>query len=241
MKIPLKETLITGACVAILGGLGTWQIQRLHWKESIVERLNAEYDAAAKAPVFNAGRLETLAMETDPMAYGVVEARLLRDQSVLLGPRMEDGRMGYHLLIPAALEDGRTLIVNAGWVNDLWQDNIEDRLALLPSDKVTLRGIVHKPDWSSMASKNSPENNMWFRADIPEIAAAKELENVYPFILYADHAEPELYEVKLHEERWLPRNKHLQYALFWYAMAVAMLGVYGFYVCGTNKKHPPQE
>ena len=236
MRIPAKETLIAGVCVAILCGLGTWQMQRLHWKESIIKRLNAEYDAASKAALFRTARLDALSAEKEPMAYGTIEARLLRDQSVLLGPRMKDGRMGYHLLIPAALEDGHTLIVNAGWVSDLWQDNIEDRLALLPGNRVTLRGIVHKPDWSSMASKNSPEDNMWFRADIGEITAAKGLTNSYPFILYVDRADPELHDVKLHEERWLPRNKHMQYAMFWYALAIVMLGVYGFYVAGLNKK-----
>lgn len=236
MRVPLKETLIAGTCVAILCGLGTWQVQRLHWKDGIIERLNAKYDAAAKAPLLDDKDLALLAMEKDPMDYGTIEARLLRDQSVLLGPRMEGGRSGFHLLVPAVTDNGRTLIVNAGWVNDLWQDNREDRMATLPGEPVTLRGILHKPDWSSMASKNSPANDMWFRADVNEIAAAKGLKDPYPFILYADHAAPELYDVKLHEERWLPRNKHLQYALFWYALGMVMLGVYGFYVFGINKK-----
>lgn len=235
MKLPLRETIITGICVALLCGLGTWQVKRLHWKQDIIDHLNAEYDAASKAPMLDQ-RLDELANETQPMAYGGIRVRLMREQSVLLGGRIEDGRAGFHLLIPAQLDNGRTLIINAGWVNDLWQDNREDRLATLPSEPITIYGIVHKPDWSSFASKNSPANDMWFRADINEIARAKNLNDPYPFILYADHADQDLYDVKLHEDRWLPRNAHLQYAIFWYALAVAMLGVYGFYLAERNRK-----
>jgi cytochrome oxidase assembly protein ShyY1 len=31
----------------------------------------------------------------------------------------------------------------------------------------------------------------------------------------------------MNDKEWYPRNKHGQYALFWYAMALALLGVYG--------------
>lgn len=236
MRIPFRETLITVICVATLFALGTWQVKRLEWKNDIIQKLNAQYNDTARAVPFDKLKLDDLAREHDPMAYGAVKGRLLRDQSILLGPRIEDGRAGFHLLIPVATENGRVLIVNAGWVNDLWQDNIEDRLSTLPASTVTLRGIMHKPDWSNFASNNSPANDMWFRADIEEIAAAKELESPYPFILYADHTDPALYDVKPHEEKWLPRNKHLQYALFWYTLALAMMGVYGFYLRSLDKK-----
>jgi surfeit locus 1 family protein len=235
MKLPIGATVMTVCCVAILASLGTWQVKRLEWKNDIIGRLNAQYERAEKSSILGTKALDDLALEKDPMTYGSIQARLLRDKSILLGPRIEEGRAGYHLLIPAAMADGHTLIVNAGWVSDLWQDNLEDRLSSLPGDKITLRGILHRPDWPWIASKNSPSNDLWFRADIGEIAAAKDLKNLYPYVLYVDHADPTLYDVKPHEDRWLPRNKHLQYALFWYALALAMTGVYGFYVRGLNK------
>ncbi len=235
-KIPFRETVITAACVAILAGLGTWQIQRLHWKNDIIEQLNAQYASAAKSDQISKTQLDAWSQEEAPIGYGVIEGHLQRDKAVLLGPRTEDGRMGYHLLVPLALEGGHTLIVNAGWVSDLWKDDTEERLALLPQIPVTIRGVIHKPDWSSFASNNSPANDMWFRADIAQISAVKEVSNPYPFILYADGASPPLQDVTLHERNWLPRNKHLQYALFWYALGIVMLGVYGFYIYGRNKK-----
>ena len=233
MKLPLGPTLTTVCCVGILAALGTWQVQRLHWKNGIIETLNAGYEKSS--PITDA-QLADWSLQKEPLGYGSVYGRLQRNKSILLGPRTEDGKVGYHLLVPVELEDGKTLIVNAGWVSDMWKDNTEDRLALLPMEPVTARGVIHKPDWSSFASKNSPANDMWFRADIAEIAKAKDIAEPYPFVLYADRISPEFPDVQPHEERWLPRNKHLQYALFWYALGVVMLAVYGFYVAGLNKK-----
>jgi surfeit locus 1 family protein len=236
MKLPLGPTVMTVCCVGILAALGTWQMQRLEWKNAIIEKLNEGYESSAANKPLSGAQLVEWSMQKEPLGYGTVSGRLQRDKAVLLGPRTEGGRMGYHLLVPLKLENGKALIVNTGWVSDLWKDNTEQRLAGLPMEPVLVKGVIHKPDWSSFASKNSPGSDMWFRADINEIAAAKNIESPYPFIVYADHITPALTNVELHAQPWLPRNKHLQYALFWYALAVVMLGVYGFYVAGPNKK-----
>lgn len=216
--------------MAILLSLGTWQLKRLEWKNAIIEKLDADYKNAARTPVLSFTQLDDLSAQTTPLSYGSVEGRILRAGAVLLGPRTNEGHMGYHLLLPLSLQNGKTLIINTGWVNDLWKDDFEDRLAMLPQGPVTVRGVLHKPDWSGFASKNSPANDLWFRADIGEIAAAKNLKNLYPFLLYADSSRPVLHDVTYQKDAWRPRNKHLQYALFWYALAFAMLGVYGFYI-----------
>lgn len=235
MRAYLLPTLMTLCGVAILFALGTWQMKRLEWKNDIIERLNQGYEAGS-APPLGADQLAAWSMEENPIGYGAAAGRLLREKSILLGPRTENGRAGYHLLIPMEREDGRILIINAGWVDALWKDTLDERLARLPEGDVMAAGVVHRPDWSSFASKNAPEENMWFRADIAEIATAKQLDNPYPFILYADRVEPPLPDVAPHAERWLPRNKHLQYALFWYALGVCLIAVYGFYMRGAYKK-----
>ncbi len=239
MKLPLRETLIAGTCVAILAGMGTWQVQRLHWKDGIIQQLQESYNRPAQSLAITQTELAAWSSEQSPIGYGTIKGQLLRDKAVLLGPRTHEGRVGYHLLVPAKLEDGQNLIVNLGWVSDLWKDDTEERLALLPTEPVTLRGLLRKPDWSSMASKNSPANDMWFRADINEIAREKHVENPYPFLMYVENADQPMPDIILNEQGWLPRNKHLQYALFWYALAGVMIGVYTVYVRRASKEQTP--
>lgn len=225
MSFPLKETLIAGSCVAILCTLGTWQVQRLHWKNDITTKLQAQYAQGGKT--LRADDLS--AIEAGSFVYGSVNGQPLKDKAVLLGPRILDGRSGYHLLLPVETTNGNVIIVNTGWVGALWSDTLDERLGTLPPT-ISARGIVRHPDWSSFASKNSPANDLWFRADVAEIAHARDIGSVFPVILYADKIEPELADVIVHEEQWLPRNKHLQYALFWYALGVVMACVYGVYI-----------
>jgi len=231
-RLPLSQTILSLIGVAILIGLGTWQMERLQWKEGIIAKLEADYSAQQdpNAPLISYTRLGELSQEKMPAAVAKVRGRFLREDAVLVGPQSsQDGRGGYHLLVPLQLDNGRVLIVNAGWVDELWKDNTQDRLAVLPQDALTVTGILRKPDYNSFASRNSPANDMWFRADIGDIAQAKHLANPYPFILYASATNPPLQNVEPIDQHWLPRNKHLQYAMFWYAMALTLVGVYGFY------------
>jgi surfeit locus 1 family protein len=237
MRKHLIPTVMTLCGAALLFALGTWQLQRLAWKSDIIERLEAGYAAGADAPLLRDDQLSAWSAEEAPIGYGRVEGRLLRDKSILLGPRTEGGRAGYHLLIPMQREGGRILIINAGWVDALWQDTLDERLSQLPAGEVVASGAIQRPDWSSFASKNAPAQNMWFRADIAEIATAKGLDNPYPLILYAHAITPPLPDVMPRAERWLPRNKHLQYALFWYALCLSLIGVYGFYLYSARKNN----
>lgn len=239
MRLPFKETLMTACCLVILCGLGIWQVQRLEWKGALIHRLESAYTMQSEKMGLTAQSLSTLAAEQNPIGYGSIEGEFLRDKALLLGPRTQDGKAGYHLIIPLETQDNRTLLINAGWVSELWKDTFENRMAFLPHDRVFLKGLVRKADWSSFTSKNSPANDLWFRGDIGEIAKAKTLQEAYPFMLYADTSTPELQDVTLHEKGWLPRNKHLEYALFWFSMAAVMLGVYGFYIASLNKKKAP--
>lgn len=228
---PIAQTITIIIGVAILIALGTWQVQRLHWKESMIAALESDYAELANgsAMVLSPETLAAISKEDRPMAIGKVRGRFKREDALLLGPKPEDGRIGYHLLVPLTLNDGGTIIVNAGWVDAIWKDDLQNHLVTLPRGAVTVTGVARKPDWNSFTSKNSPANDMWFRAQIDEIAKAKDLTNIYPFIIFANAVQPPLRDVKPLEEHWLPRNKHMQYALFWYAMALTLVAVYGFY------------
>lgn len=228
---PIVQTIIALIGVTILIALGTWQLQRLQWKTDMIAALEKDYSAAegGNAASLSLSRLAALANEKQPMAVGRVRGHFMREAALLLGPVPDDGRIGYHLLIPLAIDNGGTIIVNAGWVDAIWKDDLQSRIVLLPQEAVNVTGILRKPDWNSFTSKNSPANDMWFRAEIEQIAQTKAITNAYPFLIYASDVSPVLHDVKPLEGHWLPRNKHFQYALFWFGMAATLIAVYGFY------------
>jgi len=238
IKKTIIELVFVLGSVALLMTLGTWQLQRLEWKESLIQTLQQGYEALDEghSEYLTSKTLVDLEKQTSPLAVGQIQGRLLRDKAILMGPRIEDGRAGFHLLIPLEITSDHTLLVNAGWVSDLWHDTIEERLAAMPQQMITVQGIIRKPDWNRFSSANSPENNLWFRPDLDEIRAAKDLRSLYPFILYATGTEPPLStDLVLHKQDWFPRNNHGQYALFWYAMALALIGVYAAFKWSRRK------
>ncbi len=154
-------------------------------------------------------------MRDNPRPFLVDKASgtLLPDKAVFVGPSSRNSISGYDVFVPMIIDDG-TLLVHLGWVRADKRDALS-----LPRNRVIAGGVARKPDYSSFASKNSPANELWFQANIEDIARARDLRNVSPLIFYANDITPRVDGIDMPPERWLPRNKHSQYMLFWYGMA----------------------
>ena len=132
-RIPIIPTIIVAAAVAVMIGLGIWQLQRAAWKD----RLIADYAAAASLPALDLDPLFARdEPELPPIAFrrALVTCRATGAAPRLRGGRSADGRGGYVYLLPcrpgASGLAGR-ILVNAGW-------------SALPDDglRPTLDGIV---------------------------------------------------------------------------------------------------
>jgi hypothetical protein len=91
MRIPFLPTVIVGAAVAVMIGLGIWQLQRAEWKE----RLIAEAAAGGQ-------RSATLACTVDARP----DARAGRSRG---------GEIGYRYLVPCRGAEGGMLTLDLGW------------------------------------------------------------------------------------------------------------------------------
>lgn len=114
-RLPILPTLIVAAAVAVMIGLGIWQLQRAAWKE----RMLAELAAAQTQPALDLDPL--LARDPPPsLAFRrVLVTCSARDAAVSpRAGRSRDGASGYAFYIPcrpgAPGLAGR-LQVNAGW------------------------------------------------------------------------------------------------------------------------------
>ena len=209
--------------IVVLLGLGTWQVERLFWKE----RLIAERHAAVAAPPSPLPR--TIA-EAEALAFHHVSAAgtFLNDRELFLGATDDDGHPGYHVVTPLRLADGDVLLVDRGFIPESRRPP-ETRAGGELQGAVKVIGLLRlapaaKPYW--FLPDNNAARNYWIWFDIPAMAAADHLERVMPFYVDAD-ATP--------NPGGLPRggqtqldlpNNHLQYAITWYALAVGLLVVY---------------
>ena len=213
---PLAALLLALLGVAILCGLGTWQLQRLQWKNEILAKLETAYAEQDAQP------LDTENFGPRDFRYGRVSGIFRTDKALLLGPRTRNGKIGNDLLVPFDLGN-TTIIVNMGWADGTLASQ---PIHHLNGRQVWFEGLARAPDWNAFTPENDPARNVWYRADTQAIANAKNLGSTLPFILYAERASHKFDAAFPNNERWQPNNNHAQYAMFWFSMAGILIVVF---------------
>jgi len=216
--ISFWATCLTLLGVIILCGLGTWQLQRLAWKEKILAELDTIYNQDA-----------TLLTEADitdnnKYLYGKIKGTFLFNKAILMGHAIREERQGKFLIVP--IKAGNTTwLANLGW-NDNETTLGNHPLKIHDGRTITLTGLARPPFWNAFTPQNDPENNVWYRPDVKQIADVKLIDNPSPLIFYPSTTTPELNAGFPNNETWKPNNNHAQYAFFWFTLAAAMVIIY---------------
>lgn len=222
----LWPTLITIPAVLVMLGLGTWQVQRLFWKQELI----AERQAGIAAPVTPWAEAEGRLPELHWHRVSA-EGEFLNDGELVLAARSMNGNPGYHIVTPFRIAGGPVLMVDRGWV-PLDRKEPTARPQGQIAGATTVTGILrpgHEPNW--LTPDNQPEKNFWFWIDLPAMAraAGAEGQGVTEAYLEADATpNPGGYPIGGQTRTELP-NDHLQYAITWYALAVALAVIYILY------------
>jgi len=201
--------------LALLLGLGTWQVQRLAWKNDLLARI-AEAEAATPVP------LDTAIPQT--YARVIVTGRFDYGREALLGLEVRGTMLGAHLLTPLLRNGAPPILVDRGWVP------LERSLPVArPEGEVAVTGYVRE---GAAAGSFSPADDVagrrFYTFDPGAIGRALDLPDVAPFGLVAlavPGAPPDALPAAAQS---LPRptNPHLGYAITWYGLAAALVGVF---------------
>ncbi len=219
-------TMFTVPVVLLCLGLGFWQIERLFWKRELI----AQRQAAVTAPPISTPRSleEARGLEFRPV---VDQGVFLHDKEIFLGATSETGRNGYHVFTPLLEPRGRIVFVNRGFIPAELKDPAKRSDGLI-AGTVRVHGLlrlppVAKPAW--FLPDNRADLNYWFWVDLPAIATADQLEGVAPFYIDADATPNPGGWPKGGVTRLELRNDHLQYAITWFSLAVALVVIYFLY------------
>lgn len=217
-------TVFSVPAVLLLIGLGIWQLQRLAWKEHIIETITARAGAEI-APLPPNGAIDPDALEYRRMR---VSGRFLHDKEMHLLSHTYRGNFGYHLYTPLVRDDGSgILLINRGWVPAA-NKNPETRKDSQPERTVTVEGYVRK-GWHQgwFVPDNDPGRNLWFYADIPAMAATAAVA-LPPVFIEAGPTPEGTLPIGGQTRLDIP-NDHLQYAVTWFGFAVLLVIIYILY------------
>ena len=225
----LWPTLISVPAFMVLVGLCVWQVQRLYWKQELISERETRVAAepiALPAPSGQSGGADLAGIEFRRVR---LEGAFAHDKEMFLGARSLNGNAGYQVLTPFVLNGGGIVLVNRGWIPvERKPPNSRPEGQVVGTQ--TLDGIVrlaHGKAW--MQPDNEPDRNMWFYVDLPAMAAASAVDFRTDLYVDAGPAEnPGKYPVGGQTRIELP-NDHLQYAITWYALAIALAVIYVVY------------
>jgi len=185
--------------LALLIGLGVWQLQRRVEKHALIaqltERLAAAPGALPSSAQWNAltpARDEfrrvrfsaTYESRPDAMVYSSGSA--IRDD--VSGP-------GTWAFLPARLSAGEAVVINAGFVQNTMQDRAQQDRAvarLVTGAPVTLTGYIRFPEAAgALTPAENLAKRLWFTRDHPAIARALGWGEVAPFYVDLETPMPE--------------------------------------------------
>lgn len=224
------KVIVTGilflVALAILLSLGTWQVERLHWKEKLL----ADIAERRVAQPVTLGGIE--AMEA---SGGDIEYRPFTVSGVFANNRERHffatwhGQTGYYVYTPLQLADGRFLFVNRGFVPyEAKEPEMRKQGQLTGEQTVTglaRARLAEKP--SAIVPENDLAKNIFYWKDLDAMAASTGIpeDRLVPFFLDAgDAPNPKGLPIGAVTQFDLPNN-HLQYAATWYGLAAALVGV----------------
>ena len=214
-SIRLSLTLIILA--SLFGRLGMWQMERKAEKQELFDRFE-------NAPMM---RVEQAIEQQERFARVEAWGRYDPQRHILLDNKVWQGRAGVHVLTPFTLKNGRTLLVNRGWLplppdrsalpqvtGDGQERLISGRLNILPG------GGPQLGEADRLSTDRWPQLVTYFDAVSVEEALGMKLQ---PWQLQLDPNDDSGFEGRQWQAAVMEPKVHGAYALQWFALAAAAI------------------
>ena len=214
----------------LLLGLGFWQLSRAEEKRALL----ADFAAREHAEPMSVAELERRA----DLAHLRIRLRGQFDEqhSLLLDNRQRGGKVGVELLQPFYDQSsGLWLLVNRGWLP--WPDRRTPPQFTTPEQPLELLARVHVPVGEPFQLQADPASGDW-----PRLITAVEPEHLWRQLGRGGLA----YEVRLepgpaaYQAEWpllaMSPDKHTGYAVQWFALAAALVGLYLYLGIHTSRQ-----
>lgn len=206
---------------AVLLSLGTWQLQRMAWKEGVIAEINARI---ASDPVALPDPIE---LERDKYLPVAVSGTITEDEIHLLASTRDAGAV-YRLVSAFETEGGRRIMIDRGWIKTA------DKDAARPAHAVDVVGNLHWPDErDSFTPANDVDGNIWFARDVDQMADVLNTEPV--LLIVREDSDKGAFATPLPVDTAALPNNHLEYVLTWYGLAIVWVAMTLYYLRRMRK------
>ena len=231
-------SLLTLVATVILIGLGSWQWQRLNWKEDLIRKI----ENRATGSEHNLSEVQSFWNRDRDVEFYRIRVRGTFDHTKELHfYALDAGRPGWRIVAPLELPDATLVFVDRGFV-PLELKSATARTEGQISGKSDITGIVreYEAERGLFVPANDLARNEWYWRSQLEMSEASlepaKRDKVLPFLIESDDLKLAGGWPKGGVTRLSLPNRHFQYALTWWGLALTLIVVYGVFVRGQLRK-----
>ena len=212
LKIKKTFTLVSIIISLICFSLSIWQVKRLEWKKNLISNIEKAYNSDSININVLSGDLRNFKFKN---VY--LEGTFINEKSMFLGPRVNKDQVGYHLITPFLLKDGRYILTNRGWLKEI----IKIRE---PNKEYLIKGILKESDIKNIFTpENNMEKNLSFYISTDEMskfAGLRLVDNIFVDLIGSN---PNHKLTIINSSTPKIVNNHLQYAITWAILGLLFL------------------
>ena len=212
LKIKKSFTLVSIIISLICFSLSIWQVKRLKWKEDLISNIEKAYNSDSININMLNGNLKNFEFKN---VY--LEGIFINEKSMFLGPRVNKNQVGYHLITPFLLKDGRYILTNRGWLKEIIKIKEQKKEYLI-------NGILKESDIKNIFTpKNNMEKNLWFYISTKQMSEFSEIKLVDNIFVDLIGSNPNDRLTIINSS--IPKivNNHLQYVITWAILGLLFL------------------
>ncbi len=225
MRKLLFPTVFALISLAILISLGTWQLQRHSWKKGVLDQISKGIQAKA---VSYSDWQESLSGTGIRQFDKVRFSGSFKHEDTVFAHAIRGGRLGFQVFTPLQLSSGQLVFVNRGFIFKKHSETMDLSGITTLTD---IEGFIRLPE---VKSYFTPEPNLktrvWYSVDINSMKEAIKSSNVEAgyYIELFSLEEAKKWPIVRNPKDYLTSipNRHFEYALTWYGLALALICVY---------------
>ena len=192
--------------------LGVWQLYRLNWKNDLIENIEST--------------IENPELFEEKKNYNELTSVILNDRFKLINDpifiesKIDQSKVGYHLLVPILIDDLSFSVLNLGWVPNKNKNKYINHLINLFNELDEVRVYIRNfnSDKPLFVPENNLNQNIWYHINKIDMQLfyEKEFNSQYYFVILDAQIKKFISNPSTNLN-----NNHLNYAITWFLLRLS--------------------
>ena len=198
--------------ISLLITLGFWQLQRLEWKNTLLSKIEDNYNNITIDFPFLESSSQFEYMKSN------IDGNYLSEKLMFFYRSNLNGDSGFNVVIPFKTTEGIIVYVDNGWIPFKNKENLD--IDFISESKVySLSGaLIFKKDRKYFTPENDYNENIWYLLNTDEMDSVLDLSSSNYILKLIDQNYFEEFLIEFNPTNI--KNNHLQYAVTWFLMAI---------------------